>query len=89
MSVVGGFYRKKKTREIANFLWICRFFVKSYYHFSFEITHWTKPGPIQRQALKELITDKQALFCLLTDKIDSEILNEAKNLKVIGKKVSY
>ena len=65
-----------------------RFFVKACYHFSFEITHWTKPGPIQRQALKELIIDKQALFCLLTDKIDSEILSEAKNLKVIGKKVS-
>ena len=52
---------------------------------SFEITHWTKPGPIQKNALKELILDKQALFCLLTDKIDEEILSHAKNLQIIGR----
>ena len=52
---------------------------------SFEITHWSKPGPITRQGLKDLIPDKDALFCLLTDKIDQEILQCASQLKVIGK----
>ena len=52
---------------------------------SFEITHWSKPGPITRQGLKDLIPDKDALFCLLTDKIDQEILQCATQLKVIGK----
>ena len=52
---------------------------------SFEITHWSKPGPITRQGLKDLISDKDALFCLLTDKIDQEILQCASQLKVIGK----
>jgi len=50
----------------------------------FEITHWSKPGPITRQGLKDLIPDKDALFCLLTDKIDQEILQCASQLKVIG-----
>merc|ERR1740129_766189 len=50
----------------------------------FEITHWSKPGPITRQGLKDLIPDKDALFCLLTDKIDQEILQCAAQLKVIG-----
>ena len=52
---------------------------------SFEITYWSKPGPITRQGLKDLIPDKDALFCLLTDKIDQEILQCAAQLKVIGK----
>ena len=52
--------------------------------FSFDITYWSKPGPIQKDALKTLISDKEALFCLLTDKIDGEVINNAKNLQVIG-----
>ena len=48
------------------------------------MTFWTSPGPISKNGLKEHIKDKQALFCLLTDKIDSEIIESAKELKVIG-----
>ncbi len=53
--------------------------------FSFEIEHWTDPGPIKPDALKSLIQNKDAMFCLLTDKIDKSVLECAKNLKIIGK----
>ena len=55
---------------------------------SFEITHWNHPGPISRNGLKNLISGKDALFCLLTDKIDSEVLENAKDLKAIGMDLS-
>lgn len=50
----------------------------------FEIAFWNKPGPIERGSLLSLIQDKDALFCLLTDKIDKEVLEKASNLKVLG-----
>ena len=52
---------------------------------SFETTFWKKPGPIEREALLDLVEDKDALFCLLTDKIDLELVEKAPNLKVVGK----
>ena len=51
---------------------------------SFDITHWSQKGPILREELKSKIQDKDALFCLLTDKIDAEVLDCAQRLKVIG-----
>lgn len=42
------------------------------------------PGQMPREKLKEKITDVDALFCLLRDKIDKEILDAAKNLKVVA-----
>ena len=83
--LIGSFFLSPK---INFWVWIIKnsnFLIKSLFFISFEITHWTKPGPIQKNALKELILDKQALFCLLTDKIDEEILDHAKNLQIIGK----
>ena len=52
--------------------------------FSFEITYWKQRGPIVRDELKVLIKDMDALFCLLTDKIDADVLDHAERLKVIG-----
>lgn len=41
-------------------------------------------GPIPRADLIANLTDKSALFCMLTDKIDAEVLEKAPNLKVIA-----
>lgn len=46
---------------------------------------WTKEEPVPRGELLNNIKDKDALFCVLTDKIDKEILDKAgPNLKVIS-----
>ncbi|KAH1025047.1 glyoxylate reductase/hydroxypyruvate reductase [Dendroctonus ponderosae] len=50
-----------------------------------EISIWTGPGPVPRTELLKNIENKSGLFCMLTDKIDAEILNKAgKNLKIIA-----
>jgi len=41
-------------------------------------------GIPSKQEIIEKIGDKDALICLLTDKIDKEVIDNAKNLKVIG-----
>jgi lactate dehydrogenase-like 2-hydroxyacid dehydrogenase len=45
---------------------------------------WDFDEPIPREELLKRITDVDGLLCLLTDKIDKEILDSAKNLKVIS-----
>ena len=52
---------------------------------SFETTFWKKPGSIEREALLDLVADKDALFCLSHDKINQELIHKAPSLKVIGK----
>jgi lactate dehydrogenase-like 2-hydroxyacid dehydrogenase len=37
-----------------------------------------------RKLLLEKIADADAIFCLLRDKIDKELLDSAKNLKMVG-----
>ena len=59
-------------------------FKKFFICFSFDITYYKQKGPILREELKILIKDMDALFCLLTDKIDAEVLDHAERLKVIG-----
>lgn len=50
-----------------------------------EITQWDSEKPVPRAELIRQIAGKDALFCLLTDKIDGEILNAAgPQLKCIG-----
>ncbi|CAH1155925.1 unnamed protein product [Phaedon cochleariae] len=50
-----------------------------------EVTSWAGPGPVPRDELLRNIENKAALFCMLTDKIDSTILDKAGNtLKVIA-----
>lgn len=43
----------------------------------FEVTQWNSDDAIPRERLKEGIKGVDALFCLLTDKIDEEILDTA------------
>lgn len=46
--------------------------------------HSSKEWPPSRQELIEKVRDKDALLCLLTDKIDAEVMDAAPNLKVIS-----
>ncbi|XP_076271167.1 glyoxylate reductase/hydroxypyruvate reductase [Rhynchophorus ferrugineus] len=50
-----------------------------------DVSVWAGPGPVPRDELLRNIKDKSGLFCMLTDKIDSELLDNAgKNLKIIA-----
>lgn len=51
---------------------------------SCEVSFWPEPAPVPREELIKNIADKSGLFCMLTDKIDEEVLNKAPNLKVIA-----
>ncbi|QOJ79495.1 D-glycerate dehydrogenase [Infirmifilum lucidum] len=46
--------------------------------------HNSKEWPPSRQELIEKVRDKDALLCLLTDKIDAEVMDAAPNLRVIS-----
>lgn len=46
--------------------------------------HESKEYPPSREELIKKIRDKDALLCLLTDKIDAEVMDAAPNLKVIS-----
>lgn len=50
----------------------------------FDVEVYEGPLPIPREILSEKIKDIHGLITMLTDKIDSEILNNAKNLKIIA-----
>ncbi|XP_060522290.1 glyoxylate reductase/hydroxypyruvate reductase [Cylas formicarius] len=51
----------------------------------FDVASWTGPGPVPRDELLKNIKNKSGLFCMLTDKIDAEVLDTAgKNLKIIA-----
>ncbi|XP_028146739.1 glyoxylate reductase/hydroxypyruvate reductase [Diabrotica virgifera virgifera] len=50
-----------------------------------QVTSWTGEGPVPREELLKNIENKDALFCMLTDKIDAPVLDKAgKNLKVVA-----
>ncbi|RLE60442.1 MAG: D-glycerate dehydrogenase [Thermoprotei archaeon] len=46
--------------------------------------HQSKEWPPSREELIEKVKDKDGLLCLLTDKIDAEVMDAAPNLKVIS-----
>jgi len=46
--------------------------------------HQSKEWPPSREELIEKVRDKDGLLCLLTDKIDAEVMDAAPNLKVIS-----
>ncbi len=46
--------------------------------------HESKEWPPKREELIEKVKDKDGLLCLLTDKIDAEVMDAAPNLKVIS-----
>ena len=43
----------------------------------FEVDVWKMPSPIPREELLKRIPGKDALYCLLTEKIDKEVLDAA------------
>lgn len=52
---------------------------------SCDVSMWTGPDPVPRNVLLQNIQNKDGLLCLLTDKIDKEVLDKAgPNLKVIS-----
>ena len=50
----------------------------------YQVIYWKEDSVIPREDLMSSLHDKDALFCLLTDKIDSEVLDAAPNIKVIA-----
>jgi len=51
---------------------------------NYEVEVWEDDLPIPHEILKEKIKDVSGLLCLLSDRIDKEILYEARELKVIA-----
>lgn len=51
---------------------------------NYEVILWDKDEVIAREFLIENIKDVDGLLCLLTDKIDKEVIDKAKRLKVIS-----
>jgi glyoxylate reductase len=45
---------------------------------------WDGELPPPREVLLEKVSDVEGLLCLLTDKIDAELLNKAPRLRVIS-----
>jgi glyoxylate reductase len=48
----------------------------------FEVEYWKLPERIPRRELLERVSDKEALVCLLTEKVDEELLSSAPKLRV-------
>lgn len=49
---------------------------------NFLMEYWTPPDRISRPELLKRVSDKDALVCLLTEKVDGELLSAAPNLRV-------
>jgi glyoxylate reductase len=48
----------------------------------FEMDYWAQPERIPRDELLKRVADKDALVCLLTEKVDEELLSAAQKLRV-------
>jgi len=48
----------------------------------FEVEYWTSPDRIPRAELLNRVADKDALVCLLTERVDSELLAAAPKLRI-------
>lgn len=48
----------------------------------FDVEYWTNPERIPRNELLKRVADKEALVCLLTEKVDDELLNIAPKLRI-------
>jgi glyoxylate reductase len=48
----------------------------------FDADYWTPPGRIPRAELLKRVCDKDALVCLLTEKVDEELLAQSPKLRV-------
>src|SRR6202045_782050 len=47
-----------------------------------EVEYWTQPERISKQELLERVKDKEGLVCLLTEKVDEELLRAAPKLRI-------
>jgi len=50
----------------------------------FDVEYWREPESIPRSELLRRVTDKAGLICLLTEKINPELLDAAPNLRVVA-----
>ena len=48
----------------------------------FEVEYWTPPERISREELLKRVADKEGLVCLLTEKVDEELLSAAPKLRI-------
>lgn len=48
----------------------------------FEVEYWSNPERIPRDELLKRVADKEALVCLLTEKVDEELLTTAPKLSI-------
>lgn len=48
----------------------------------FDVEYWTAPERIPRDELLNRVADKEALVCLLTEKVDAELLAKAPKLRI-------
>jgi len=49
---------------------------------SCEVQYWTKPGRPPREEVLQQVKEKEGLICLLTEKVDEDLLREAPNLRI-------
>jgi glyoxylate reductase len=49
---------------------------------SCEVDYWTRPERISKEELFRRITDKEGLVCLLTEKVDEDLLRAAPKLRI-------
>ncbi len=47
-----------------------------------EVEYWTKPERISKEELQQRVKDKEALVCLLTEKVDANLLSAAPKLRI-------
>src|ERR1700687_1967337 len=50
----------------------------------FEVEYWTPPERISRDELLSSVQGKEALICLLTEKMDDELLAAAPKLRIVA-----
>src|SRR5579863_9656951 len=48
----------------------------------FDVEYWTRPERPPRDELLRRVADKDALICLLTEKVNDELLDRAPNLRI-------
>ncbi len=49
---------------------------------SCDVDYWTKPERISKEELFKKVKDKEGLVCLLTEKVNAELLNAAPKLRI-------
>jgi glyoxylate reductase len=50
----------------------------------FDVEYWTEPGRPPRAEVLRRVAGKDALICLLTEKVDDELLDDAPGLRIVA-----